>query len=137
MSVRNDVVRKSKARAREALEALMQSGKIEGKLHEYLQACHGEGEDGAFPNLAGFCRYLGVGLHTFAELGECYPAAYDAVMTQLEDEALNAHRLPADSAMLTAAYFKRRLGYDGEAVVGKGGERVSVMFDHDIMQAGI
>ncbi len=138
MSAKNDVDRKARRSRREALAALMESGRIEEKLRVYLAACHGneEGEENAFPNLAGFCRYLGVGIRTFAALGEEYPAAYDGVMTQLEDEALNAQRLPANSASLTAAYFKRRLGYDGESEEERTGERVRIVFDHDVAAAG-
>ena len=114
----------------------MAAGSVEKKLHAYLQRCHGEEDGGAFPNLAGFCRYLGVGIRTFCELGAQYPAAYDAVMTQLEDEALNANRLPANSASLTAAYFKRRLGYDGEIPGEREAPGIRVVFDHDIAEAG-
>ncbi|MBQ7337120.1 MAG: hypothetical protein IJW40_01565 [Clostridia bacterium] len=139
MSEKNDVGQKSKRNGREALAALMAQGKLEMRLRAYLDGCHGDRErDGAFPNLAGFCRYLGVGMRTFCSVGEEYPAIYDAVMTQLEDEALNSKKLPADSAMLTAAYLKRRLGYDGEAVAGKrSGEEVRVVFEHDLEQAGV
>ena len=119
---------------REAVEKWMAGGSIEARLRTYLARCHDK-ED-AFPNLAGFCRYLGIGIRTFMALGERYPAAYDTVMTQLEDEALNAQHLPANSASLTAAYFKRRLGYDGEDAAERGGGEVRVIFDHDITLAG-
>jgi hypothetical protein len=115
----------------------MQEGRIGQKLASYLQLCHGEDtSEESFPNLAGFCRYLGVGVREFAHLGEQYPRLYDQVMTSLEDEALNARRLPANSASLTAAYFKRRLGYDGEDTEVRAGEW-KVVFDHDIEEAGI
>ena len=114
----------------------MAAGSVEKRLHAYLQRCHAEEDGGAFPNLAGFCRYLGVGIRTFCELGAQYPAAYDAVMTQLEDEALNADHLPANSASLTAAYFKRRLGYDAQEPARAESGEVRVIFDHDIVEAG-
>jgi hypothetical protein len=133
-SIDVETVKKPRVGRREAVESWMASGSIEARLRAYLARCHKE-ED-AFPNLAGFCRYLGIGIRTFIALGERYPAAYDAVMTQLEDEALNAQRLPANSASLTAAYFKRRLGYDGEEESGRSGE-VRVIFDHDIALAGV
>ena len=119
-----------------ALCRMMARGMIPKKLKAYLAACHDGREQQVFPNLAGFCRYLGVGIREFCAVGERYPEVYDAVMTELEDEALNARRLPANSASLTAAYFKRRLGYEGQEHAEKSEGEVSVMFDHDIAQAG-
>ena len=138
MSLRGEVKKRRMRRRRELLQAKMASGEIVNKLRAYLAVCHsGEtGEETAFPNLAGFCRYLGVGIKTFCALGEEYPAAYDCVMTQLEDEALNAQRLPANSASLTAAYFKRRLGYDGDDEDKGSKEALRVVFEHDILEAG-
>ena len=117
------------------LSRVMSGGLILKKLKAYLTACHGENAE-AFPNLAGLCRYLGVGIREFCTVGERYPDVYDAVMTQLEDEALNARRLPANSASLTAAYFKRRLGYEGQDHIERGESELRVIFDHDIEEAG-
>ena len=138
MSLRGEVKKRRVRSRREMLQDKMASGEIMNKLRAYLTACHsGEmGEEVSFPNLAGFCRYLGVGIRTFCALGEEYPAAYDCVMTQLEDEALNAQRLPANSASLTAAYFKRRMGYDGDGEDKSGREPVHIVFEHDILEAG-
>ena len=138
MSLRDEVKKRPVRSRRELLQAKMASGEIERKLRAYLAVCHSgeEGEETAFPNLAGFCRYLGVGIRTFCALGEEYPAAYDSVMTQLEDEALNAQRLPANSASLTAAYFKRRLGYDSDGEEKGAKDAVRVVFEHDILEAG-
>ncbi|MBQ8719065.1 MAG: hypothetical protein IJY66_07350 [Clostridia bacterium] len=138
MSLRDEAKKRPTRSRRELLQAKMASGEIVNKLRAYLAICHsGEaGEETAFPNLAGFCRYLGVGIRTFCALGEEYPAAYDCVMTQLEDEALNAQRLPANSASLTAAYFKRRLGYDGDDEDKGSKEALRVVFEHDILEAG-
>jgi hypothetical protein len=44
--------------------------------------------------------------------------------------------LPANSASLTAAYFKRRLGYDGDGEDKSGREPVHIVFEHDILEAG-
>ncbi len=115
---------------------MMARGTIIKKLKGYLAVCHGESSEEAFPNLAGLCRYLGVGIREFCAVGERYPDVYDAVMTQLEDEALNARRLPANSASLTAAYFKRRLGYEAEERGERRDGEVRVVFDHDIAEAG-
>ena len=73
----------------------------------YVEVCEGSG---AFPNLAGFCRYCQIGEEGMARLRKRFPGAYDFIVTALEDEALNADK----SASLMSAYLKHRLGY-GEA----------------------
>lgn len=127
---------KADSKASAALRRMMARDTIKKKLRAYLALCHGEDASEAFPNLAGFCRYLGVGIREFCAVGEQYPDAYDSVMTELEDEALNARHLPANSASLTAAYFKRRLGYEAQEHGERGESEVRVVFDHDIAQAG-
>ena len=135
-----NLVRKGRLTA----EALFESGDLMKALKRYIRQCHakneGKGGDKAaiFPNPAGFCRCLGVGLKRFEELGAQYPQLYDSVMTLLEDEALNATHYPGGSAMLTATFFKRRLGYDEERGPREGaGEEIRVVFDHDIEAAGV
>ncbi|MBQ3125573.1 MAG: hypothetical protein IJC15_00765 [Clostridia bacterium] len=73
-------------------------------FERYTAACAAEE---AFPNLAGFCRFCRIGEEQLERWKRRFPAAYDFVMTALEDEALNA----AKSASLVTAYLKRRLGY--------------------------
>lgn len=121
-----------------ALNGLFQNGRIAERLREYVALCHCEaGGEEQFPNLAGFCRYLGVGLGRLRGVGAKYPDVYDELVTLLEDEALNASHIPAKSAMLTATYFKQRLGYAEKELArdAKAGE-VRVVFDHDILEAG-
>lgn len=135
-------------------EILFRTGKILQAVEDYILACGGEREEagsagsrvrnvrtvgGKFPNLAGFGRYLGRGLEELTALGEAYPAAYDGVMTALEDAALNAGSIPAGSAMLTMAYFRRRLRYGkSETVEGvrEGDGEIRVMFDHNMEEDG-
>jgi hypothetical protein len=131
-------------KGKERLLELLEGGGLIAALERYVRRCHSQPKDGrngkkeeCFPNAAGFCRYLGVGLKCFEELSSAYPILYDNVMTLLEDEALNAKHIPANSVSLTAAYFKRRLGYAEEKQDNaRANGEVSVVFDHDIMEAG-
>lgn len=109
------------------------------RAREYIAACAAErtGTKGRtrFPNLAGFCRSLGVGVETFEREMEAYPEEYGAVCAMLEDEALNWEW----SATLVSAYLKKRLGY-----ADKGEEPRSVcdaaetrlVFEHDVFEDG-
>lgn len=91
----------------------------------YVEICEA---DGAFPNLAGFCRYCRIGEDGLVRLKQRYPAAFDFIMTALEDEALNSDK----SASLVTAYLKRRLGY-AEAPVSDG---PSILIDRELMADG-
>ena len=62
---------------------------------------------GRFPNMAGFCRYLGVGVEQFCLSMKERQEEYDALCAIFEDEALNSGL----SATLISAYLKRHLGY--------------------------
>ena len=105
----------------------------------YVAACAAEctGAKGRtrFPNLAGFCRGLGVGVDVFRREMEAYPEVMDALLAVLEDEALNWEW----SATIVSAYLKKRLGY-GE----RGEETRSVcesaetrlVFEHDVFEDG-
>ncbi len=84
-----------------------------------------------FPNIAGFCRYLGTGTDDFLELSAQFPREADRLRSALEDEALNASLSPT----VIAAYFKKRLGYEKEA------SRIDIAspeirFEHDIWEDG-
>ena len=96
------------------------------------------GKDGLFPNLAGFCRWMGGGLADAEALRTVNARLYGRIGAILEDEALNADLSPT----LLSAYLKRRLGYgDSEggakstAVPGDG-EQLRLVFDHDILEDG-
>ena len=117
----------------------------EGRLWEYLDAylerCRESSKDakrgsGGFPNLAGFCRYLGCGLQEAEAFRSSYPAEADRINTVLEDEAFNnGGQL---SPTLLSAYLKHRLGYGdkSEAVSGTDCGEVRVVFEHDISEDG-
>ena len=135
-------------------ETLFRTGRILEAVEDYIRMCKEEGSvgnavggkvknprgsGGRFPNLAGFCRYLGRGLEELAALGEHYPSAYDSLMTALEDAALNADSIPAGSATLTMAYFKRRLHYGATETAETNGEtegEIRVVFDHNMEEDG-
>ena len=88
------------------------------------------------PNLAGFCRFLGVGTAQMERLSDEEPETYDTLCAVFEDEALNS----GVSASVLTPYFKRRLGY-GERVAsppagGYDDGTVKLVFDHDIWEDG-
>ena len=87
-----------------------------------------------FPNLAGFCRFLGVGMAKMEQLAAKEPEIYDSLCAVFEDEALNS----GVSASVLTPYFKKRLGYAEKAPSSDdedpGGIRL--IFDHDIWEDG-
>ncbi len=84
-----------------------------------------------FPNIAGFCRYLGIGHKKYLELVELYPEETGQISAAFEDEALNSEK----PAALIGAYLKTRLGYDGKSSEGQGAG-MHVVFSHDILSDG-
>lgn len=110
-------------------------------LDQYLLSCRlvPEGEDKRrtplFPNLAGFCRWLGHGRGELESLQKTHPHVYDFICTVLEDEALNADV----SASVLTAYLKQRLwSSEKEEDIQKvsGGEQLQLIFEHDILEDG-
>ena len=107
---------------------------------EYISSCAAERNAkgrGRFPNLAGLCRALGVGVEAFRREMEAYPEVLDAVCAMLEDEALNWEC----SATLVSAYLKKHLGYDGTRGAERRGtvceaEEVRLVFEHDVFEDG-
>lgn len=88
-----------------------------------------------FPNLAGFCRHLGIGTADFELLCDKYPSECGTVLAALEDEALNS----GNSATLISAYMKHRLGYGkqlGEQKFQCDSEKYELVFEHDIFEDG-
>ena len=55
-----------------------------------------------FPNIAGFCRFCGIGSDQLNKLKEKYPNSYSALCLIFEDEALNSE-IPAS---ILSAYLK-------------------------------
>jgi hypothetical protein len=112
-------------------------------LEEYVAFCHMQdnatsserkGRSGTraerFPNLAGFCRYLGCSTEEWFAMESAHPTEFGRLRATLEDEALNA----AMSPTVIAAYLKKRLGYDKEMNDGEGA--LTVQFEHDIFSDG-
>ena len=87
-----------------------------------------------FPNLAGFCRKLGVSISRIKRVEREYPEQYGALIALLEDEALNS----GPSATILTTYMKERLGF-GENK-NEGGEahsgEVRLIFEHDVYEDG-
>ncbi|MBQ8431383.1 MAG: hypothetical protein IJX28_00715 [Clostridia bacterium] len=124
------------------LESAVASDRLPELLNQYLQSCRGSPEDNkgkhassTFPNLAGFCRWLGCGRTEIDALQSTNPLLYDRICTVLEDEALNSEL----SASILTVYLKQRLGY-GEPSTAKTsapqGEQLQLVFEHDILQDG-
>jgi hypothetical protein len=143
--------------AQGSLEELCENGRLEELLESYLEICASQpSEDGAvsseenqtkkpprlkskeqpkasFPNLAGFCRFLGVGTGELEMLAAKYPSEHGKILAVLEDEALNSGL----SATLISAYLKKRLGYDcTPKPLSEGEKQLQIRFEHDILKDG-
>ena len=125
------------------LEGAAASGRLEQYLKRYLRECRPPSGDaskkgaGRFPNLAGFCRWLGCGVSQIETLRLTHPEAADWLIAVMEDEALNNGA--GVSPTLLAAYLKRRLGYASEraeAVAQAECGEMRVIFEHDIGEDG-
>ena len=86
----------------------------------------------SFPNLAGFCRYIGIGIDEFFRLSASYPEHSGRILTVLEDEALNS----GVSASLLSAYLKKRLGYGSTESPQSPEQQLCISFEHDIFEDG-
>ena len=116
-------------------------GELLTLLNQYLQFCHNSNEEKAkkdgvpFPNLAGFCRWIGCSSAELTHLQAERPTLYDRICTVLEDEALNSQL----SASVLTAYLKQRL-WKGDAPPEKtsveGGEQLRLVFEHNILEDG-
>ena len=124
----------------ETLESAAENGRLEKLLRRYLKSCR-EAEDGKkggrFPNMAGFCRWLGCGIGSLDRLRAADPDAADYLCAVMEDEALNS---PVLSPTVVGAYLKRRLAY-GEKAPGSASSadcgEVRLVFEHDIAEDGV
>jgi len=87
-----------------------------------------------FPNVAGFCRFMQVGVGEFEELSQSYPAEYEQALSVFEDEALNSDL----SSALLSSYMKKRLFYEKPSGVERKGEDspIKICFEHDIFGDG-
>lgn len=131
-----------------SLSELCKNGQLEQALQSYIESCSTIPDNGAetskksdakkqsskfcFPNLAGFCRYLGVGTQDLENMANEHPSEYGRILTVLEDEALNSGL----SATLLSAYLKKRLGYDTPSKNTGASTQLEICFEHDIMEDG-
>ena len=128
----------------ESIARALDGGEITALLNQYLLNCHAnqtsENEedskkksrkDPVFPNLAGFCRFIGISTAELETYGKKHPDEYGRALTVLEDEALNCGSSPA----LVSAYLKKRLGYDG-GKIQESGSQLEIKFEHDIFEDG-
>ena len=129
----------------ESIARALDGGEITALLNQYLLNCHAnqtsENEEDSkkkksrhdciFPNLAGFCRFIGISTAELEAYGKKHPDEYGRALTVLEDEALNCGLSPA----LVSAYLKKRLGYDG-GKIQETGSQLEIKFEHDIFEDG-
>ena len=87
-----------------------------------------------FPNLAGFSRFLGVGVSNVKSIESKWPEQYGALMAIFEDEALNSDK----NATILNTYIKERLNFgekkEGGATLPVG--NVQLVFEHDMSEDG-
>ena len=123
----------------ESVDGCLDKDRVISSVAEYIGECRSEAVGSKsktrFPNLAGFCRYLGIGVEELEELFRGYHESYGALCAVFEDEALNSDL----SATLITAYLKQRLGYGERAEPRRAAcefPEVKLVFDHDIFEDG-
>ena len=130
----------------EAFESVCDVGLIGQLAEEYIRSCREYEKENAgesaskkktakFPNLAGFCRYLGISRDRYERLSKKYPEQFCELETILEDEALNSDI----SASVLTAYLKKRLGYSDSEKAEKtelDTGQMRLVFEHDIISDG-
>ena len=124
-------------------ESILNGGEITTLLNQYLLKCHDTNQnneddtkrkvkkEAVFPNVAGFCRFIGIGTSELEAFGKSHPSEYGKILTVLEDEALNSGLSPA----LVSSYLKKRLGYS-EAKTQEASSQLEIKFEHDIFEDG-
>ena len=122
-----------------AFESAATDAELLEQLEAYLQSCHPtQNEDRKktavpFPNLAGFCRWLGWGGSEMELLKKSAPELYDRICTVLEDEALNSDL----SASVLTAYLKQRIWHSDVAENSAvESDQLRLVFEHDILEDG-
>jgi hypothetical protein len=137
-----NVHRNNKVLSSAQLLRAAERGRLKRQLELYLRSCRGDGEQDAkksnltFPNLAGFCRFIGCGLSSIELLRGSKPEVYDYICTVLEDEALRYSISPT----VMSAYLKQRLGLGEKASESSGKStecgQLRLVFEHDILEDG-
>ena len=104
----------------------------------YILSCRNsstgvKGKD-RFANVAGFCRFCGIGLSELSEMKKNYPERYSALCFILEDEALNSELSPT----LLASYLKKHLDFTerSEDLSEVNAGQLRLIFEHDIEKDG-
>ena len=104
----------------------------------YILSCRNALSEGKkkerFPNVAGFCRFCGIGLSSLSEIKSKYPDSYYALCSIFEDEAFNAELSPT----VLTSYLKKRLdGEESASVCSElGAGELRLIFDHDVIADG-
>ncbi len=122
----------------ESLESAASAGRLPKLIERYLKFCRKseEKKGGRFPNLAGFCRWMGCGMDAVEQLRLTHPEDADYLVAVMEDEALNS---PVLSPTVVGAYLKRRLAYGERAASASSSAdcgEVRLIFEHDIAEDG-
>ena len=122
----------------ESLESAASAGRLPKLIGQYLKFCRKseEKKGGRFPNLAGFCRWMGCGMDAVEQLRLTHPEDADYLVAVMEDEALNS---PVLSPTVVGAYLKRRLAYGERAASASSSAdcgEVRLIFEHDIAEDG-
>ena len=125
-----------------SIKELCRLGKLKNLTEEYVSACYGNKADNGsnskkapptLPNLAGFCRYVGIGIDELERQLSDFPQEKERLFAVLEDEALNSSASPT----VVSAYLKKRLGYEKEAhSVCDTPAQLKIQFEHDIFKDG-
>ena len=123
----------------ESLADAAEQDHLERWIRRYLKSCRPETDgkkNGRFPNLAGFCRFMGCGMNAVEDLRLSHPDAAEYLIAVMEDEALNS---PVLSPTVVSAYLKRRLAY-GEKSISSASQtdcgEMRLIFEHDISEDG-
>ncbi len=143
-------------RVKASPQELFESNRIFSLLNKYLELCKGgdvsasvsaaltdgqnknsntkpkRGESSCFPNLAGFCRFIGISPAELEAAAEAYPHGYGVILATLEDEALNSDL----SASLLTAYLKHRCGYERTGAHKEQTSQLQISFEHNIYEDG-
>ena len=98
---------------------------------EQAKAKKQESKKASFPNVAGFCRYLGISTDELERLSREFPQQYGRLLSVFEDEALNSGLSPT----LLSAYLKKRIGYENARKPNDDGQ-IRISFEHDIFEDG-
>ena len=127
------------------MSELCKNGILEYIVDEYIYSCHSPvaqssddpvktraKQKNRFANIAGLCRYIGVGLSDIAALHSDYPEEYDKLIAIFEDEALNSDVSPT----LLSAYLKKRIAYATDKEQSDSTKEVRYCFEHDIFADG-